>query len=165
MNNDRFPKVICKEHDIAVREIYNNRVNPTYQFSKNLPTSVPAFKDIILPPVGTHTTPTGYNEYHTCFLCDQNTVGRPRQIDEHTPKTNDKLCSKCLQKCSPGIPHPCQNSQTNLVENISSTLLQMEPKVQDQVIHKLLRAKQDNAIPSTSKQNMSFHTAWSTATI
>ena len=139
VNDDRYPKVICKEHDQAVRERYNNRDNPTYHFSKNLPSNIPKFKDICLPHVGTRANPTGFTDEHSCFLCAQNKVGRPRHHNKSTYKKREYLCSKCLQKCGPGIPHPCLKSKKNAVENISSTLLQMKPIIQNQVIYKILK--------------------------
>ena len=140
--------------------------NPDYHFSKNLPSNIPKFKDICLPySVGTRTNPIGFSEDHTCFLCDQNKVGRPRQHGESASKTSENLCSKCFQKCARGISHPCLKSTKTQVENITSTLLQMKPEVHNQVIYKILKSKQDSTIPSTSQKVVSLHTAGTPASV
>ena len=111
INDDRYVKVICKEHNQAVRERYNNRDNPIYHFCKNLPSNSPKFKDICLPHVVTCGNPKGFNDEHSCFLCSQNKVGRPGQHNKSTSNKSEYLYSKCLQKCSPTIPHSCLKSK------------------------------------------------------
>ena len=106
-----------------------------------MPNQVPDFKSITLPRTATRATPTGYNEDHTCFLCDQNVVGRPNE--EKIPSSHGSVCPTCFQKTGRGIDHPCLKSTTKSVASISNVLQSMNTKVQDKVIHKVIRSKLD----------------------
>ena len=165
INDDRYPKVISKEHDIAVRERCNNNNNLTYKFTKKLPSVIPQFKNIPLPHASTRTTPIGYSSTHTCFLCDQNKVGRPRSHTENESKDTGKFCSKCFQETGRGIAHPCTKYKIKSMKTISSTILNMEPKVQDKIVHKIIKSNHENNIPLKSHQKISIHTAGNTATV
>ena len=107
----------------------------------------------------------GSNENHRCFLCDQNKVGRPRELEESNSETSKSVCSKCLQKYDRGISHPCLQSTKTSVENITSTLLQMEPEIHNQVVYNILKSKQDITTPSTSQKVISLQTAGTSATV
>ena len=74
-----------------------------------------------MPYMSTRTTKTGCKE-HICFLCEQNTTGRPKiQRDKETSEKT-LIYSRCLQKTGRGIPHPCINSKRKSSQSISSTI-------------------------------------------
>ena len=135
LSDDRFPKMICQMDRAAVHERYTNPKSTSYKF--NLPINIPRYNEIILPHSVTRATPSD----HTCFLCEQNKIGRPKEDTNNNSTTN--LCNKCLQKTGRGIPHPCLKSRTQSVINITSKLEDLNPVVQDQVIHSVLKSKLD----------------------
>ena len=52
-------------------------------------------QNISLCPV-TRATHLGLTEGHTCFLCEQNLIGRPK-IHEKNNNAPCNICPKCLQ--------------------------------------------------------------------
>ena len=112
LHDDRYPKMICNNDRLAISERYINPNNESYNFS--LPSVIPQYNDISLPHIGTRATPSGYDDDHTCFLCDQNKVGRPvNKYKASDPITHN--CPKCLQRTGRGIPHPCLKSKKQLI--------------------------------------------------
>ena len=81
INDDRYPKMICEIHRRAVRERVQNPNKSSYNFG--LPSDIPQYQNISLCPV-TRATPLGLTEGHTCFLCDKNLVGRPKNLKRIT---------------------------------------------------------------------------------
>ena len=76
LSDDRFPKMICSDHCFAIHERLKNPSKISYKYK--LPSAIPPYKEIVLPHAATRATPSGYSTDHTCFLCEQNTVGRPK---------------------------------------------------------------------------------------
>ena len=154
LEDDRYPKVICSAHKSAIHEKLRN---PNQEKYKNyLPEQVPDFKSIALPHKATRTTPTGYNEDHTCILCDQNIVGRPREMK--TSSSHESVCATCFQKTGRGIDHPCKKSIKQSVASISNSLQSMDTEVQDKVIHKVIKSKLDPN-KGDKTQQIKLHTA------
>ena len=143
LNDDRYPKVLCSEHYSAVIERYSNKQT----FKYRLPNEVLKFNEIQLSHASTRNTPTGFPSDHTCFLCDQNVVGRPTK-KANTSSTaaiaSEKyVCSKCLQPTGRGISHPCDSSNKHVVESVASAIKGMEEKVKDKVLYELVKSKID----------------------
>ena len=138
LNDDRYPKVICQKDRGAVREKVKNPFKVSYKF--NLPSIIPRFNQIPLPFSATRTSPSGFNDTHTCFLCEQNHVGRPKIHHEADDKSS-KVCPKCFQKTGRGISHPCVKSTKRSVDIISDKIQEMNPLVQDKLCYSLLKSK------------------------
>ena len=145
--NDRYPKVICEVHRGAVREKVTNPSKIVYKF--NLPSTIPPFNTISLPHAATRATPSGFNEAHTCFLCDQNQVGRPKKHENDDTPSN--VCSKCLQKTGRGISHPCTKSTKKSAVDITNSIQDMNPQVKEKLCYSLLRSKVSTDSSSNSK--------------
>ena len=148
INDDRYPKVICEQHQRAVREKVNNPSKICYEFS--LPINVPHFCDISLPRI-TRASSSDFDQTHTCFLCEQNQVGRPKSIEKNN-HTSSKICPKCFQAIGRGIPHPCVKSTKNSVLNITKTIQELKPPVQDQVFYSFIKSKEASNSTSMSKR-------------
>lgn len=134
LSDDRFPKMICDIHRSAVRERFINPDSSHYTIS--LPSEIPPYNTISLPHTLTRASPN-----HTCFLCEQNLIGRPKKGTSNNPTINK--CNKCLQTKGRGIPHPCLKSSKQSVVDITNTLEDLRPNVKDQVIHSMLKSKLD----------------------
>ncbi len=137
LENDRYPKVICNRHWVTLYELSKELSNSKSKFNLNLPKYIPPYKDI--PLQATRANPTGFNEKHSCFLCEQNRVGRPRTRDIND--TNVSRCPKCLQRTGIGLKHPCLTSPQKSVSEITNMVGQMDPKISDQVIYSLIKQK------------------------
>ena len=86
LSDDRFPKMICHIHRAAIHERFINPNNTSYKFK--LPSVIPQYMNISLPHAATRAMPSD----HTCFLCEQNRLGRPK---ENT--TNDSTINVCTK--------------------------------------------------------------------
>ena len=150
--DERYPKVICESHINAVYDKIKNPTSTRFNFPENLP----PFKDITLPHASTRTTPTGYNEDHSCFLCDQNVVGRPKENKESV--SSKKHCSLCYQPIGRGISHPCKTSTKKTVQLLTNTIQSMDAKIKDRVTGNIIKSKYDSNTPSPS-QVLNLHTA------
>ena len=148
LNDNRYPKVICEQHRGAICERVKNPSLTAYKF--NLPSDIPQFNTITLPHAATRATPSGFNEAHTCFLCEQNIIGRPKKHDENHNKPY-KVCPKCLQITGWGISHSCVKSTKKSVVGITNVIQELKPHVQDQVCYSLLKSKVDTNSNSVSK--------------
>ena len=75
LNDDRYPKVVCQQHYSTVQE--RSSAKSPGEYKHKLPDKPPFFNKTQLPHAFTRSTPTGYKDDHTCFLCEQNKGGRP----------------------------------------------------------------------------------------
>ena len=95
LTDERFPKVLCNDHYIAVHVSYSAKKSSEYK--NKIPEKSPPFTEIELPHATTRLNPSGYKGDHTCFLCEQNKVGRPKSKVRRR-KASPNVCPKCLQK-------------------------------------------------------------------
>lgn len=137
LGNDRYPKKICNTCYFPVNERFSNPFKT--EFNHKLP-DIPNFSDISLPYIATRAGSVDYYECH-CFLCEQNTSGRPKTKQESV--TISQMCSKCYQKIGRGIQHPCLASPAKTAESISNAVKELDPKTQDQVLYSLLKSKSE----------------------
>ena len=77
ITDERFPKVLCNEHYIAVHTTYSAKKPSEYKHK--IPDKSPPFTEIELSFASTVLSTSGYKGDHTCFLCKQNKVGRPKR--------------------------------------------------------------------------------------
>ena len=161
--DDRYPKVLCSEHYCAVIE--RNSDKPISKYKYRLPSEILNFQDIQLPHASTRSTTSGFPTHHTCFLCEQNVVGRPPKLpktmatDAAVASTSSPVCSKCFQTTGRGIPHPCIKKAKNVVDTVSSAIEGMSDKMKDQVVYKLVKSKVESSVTSTVSLSTAGHAA------
>ena len=137
LGNDRYPKKICNSCSFPVNERFSNPFKT--EFNYQLP-DTPNFSNISLPYMATRASSMGCNECH-CFLCEQNTSGRPQTKQESV--IISQICSKCFQKTGRGIRHPCLASPAKTAESISNAVKELDPRTQDHVIYSLLKSRSE----------------------
>ena len=103
LDDDRYSKIICNLQRGTLYELSKEPSNINSKFNLKLPKCIPPYKDI--PLQTTRANPTGFNEKHSCFLCEQNIIGRLRTRDINNQ--NVLRCTKCLQRTVIGLKHPC----------------------------------------------------------
>ena len=146
LNNDHYPKVVCREHYNALLERSKPKLNEKPTYRCKLPTTPPPFSSIPLLRT-TRKNPLGFDmEIHECFLCDQNKVGRPVKNKKNTDQLSNArlsskyLCSNCFQIII-DTSLTCPASYMKTVENITSVLDTLPVNMKDAVIHKMIKTK------------------------
>ena len=119
LNDDRYPKVVCQQHYSTVQE--RSSAKSPSEYKHKLPDKPPLFNKTQLPHAFTRSTPTGYKDDHTCFLCEQNKGGRPKsRVRSRDVSPNNY--PKCLQKTGRGISHPRTKSVKTTVSSLTACI-------------------------------------------
>ena len=106
--------------------------NPfTTEFNYELP-NISNLSDISLLYMATRASPIDYNEYHNCFLCEQNKSGKPQTKHQRVDIT--QICSKCFQKTGRGIRYPCLASVGKSAVSISNAVKELDPRAHDRIL-------------------------------
>ena len=130
-----------KIHNVCNFPVHERFSNPfTTEFNYELP-DISNFSDISLLCMATRASPIGYNEYHNCFLCDQNKSGKPQTKHQRVDIT--QICSKCFQKTGRGIRYPCLASAAKSAVSISNAVKELDPRAQDWILYSLLKSKSE----------------------
>lgn len=152
LQDERYPKVICIPHMNSINNFLSKSNVEGLTIPNKFPFNVPIFHTISMPHPATRNNSTDFDSDHTCFMCEQNFVGRPKrkQTEENPSK---KICTICFQEIGRGIPHPCTKSNRDTVNSLVSAIENMDGNVKDRVVHKILQNKMTPLNKSASVSN------------